>query len=401
MVDSGHQISSGRKADFKSSYRKLVDAELTRPPQAQIEAYARQVGSRMRVYARVVNGTGTVFSSAGNDATLHALVWEDKHAGVTNKIVRAAPWTGISKEVASGGEFTATLETPNLAGVNWQALHTVVLADYVPGGTAFDMLQAAVAGPADLSIDPGTTTLTVDANYPENRSAPLRPRGPYVLSWTATPDVEWLAVTPGSAEIAVQPVVRIAAGRLAPGWQEGRVLVQATSDDGMSFSQTAAVRVFLGPRVLSLGSVTASPGATVTLPVELSALGDESSVSVSVAFDPAVLGSPSVSAGPDAGSAVLTVDESQAADGRIGIALVLPEGSTFEQGQARLLEVSFAVAPGAGSTAVPVRFDDRPATRRVTDAAGGALTATFADGTVTISATGVRPPRRHIGRTGT
>jgi hypothetical protein len=401
MVDSGHQISNGSKNDFKAAYRPLVNAELARPPQAELEAYVRNVGSRVRVYTSMRNTSGSTLSAAANGAALHALVWEDAHAGVTNQIVRAAPWLGISPEVASNGSFTATLETPDLAGVNWQALHTVVLADYVPGpGTAYDALQAAVAEPAGLSIDPDTTTLAVDANHPDDRSARLRLRGPYVLNWTATPDVEWLAVTPGSAEIAVQPTVRIAAGRLAPGWQEGRVSVHAASEDGMAFSQTVAVRVFLGPRVLRLGSATTSPGKTVSLSVDLSALGDESSVSFSVAFHPAVLGSVSVGTFGAITADMLTLDGTQGDAGRLGVRIDLPPGQTFTQGDVRLLQLSFTVAPAATAGAATVRFVDQPTGRQLTDASGNALTATFADGTVTIPLTGLRPPRRHIGRIG-
>jgi hypothetical protein len=401
MVDSGHQISNGSQNDFKAAYRPLVNAELARPPQAEIEAYFRKVGSRMRIYARMRNDSGPTLSAAANGAALHALVWEDAHAGVTNRIVRAAPWVGMTPEVAPNGSFTTTLETPDLAGVNWQALHTVVLADYVPGpGTAYDSLQAAIAEPADLSVDPDTTTLGVDANHPEDRSAPLRLRGPHVLSWTATPDVEWLAVAPESAEIAVQPTVRIEAGRLAPGWQEGRVSVRAASEDGMSFSQTVAVRVFLGPRLLRLGSATASPGTTVSLPVGLSALGDESSASFSLAFDPAALRLVGVGTFGGITADMLTLDGSQGDAGRVGVSIDLPLGQTFTQGEVRLLQLSFTVAPGVAGTATIVRFGDQPASRRVTDAFGNALTATFADGTVTIPLTGLRPPRRHIGRTG-
>jgi len=400
MMDSGHQVSSGSRADYKAAYRPLVNSELARPPKAEIEAYARQVGIRLRVYARVVNGTGTVLSSNGNNATVHALVWEDVRAGVTGRIVRAAPWTGISPEVASAGEFTATLETPNLPSVDWNALHAVVLADYAPGGTAYDMLQAAFAAPADLSVDPGTTTLAIDANHPEDRSVPLRLRGPYVLSWTATPDVNWLAVTPESGGIAVQPAVHIAAGRLAPGWQEGRVSVQATSDDGMSFSQTAAIRAFLGPRVVCLGSVTASPDTAVSVPIDLSALGDEGSVSFSVGFDPAVLRLVGWGTFGAITADMLTMDGSQGDAGLLGVRIDLPAGQTFTQGDVRLLRLAFAVVPEVGGVATTVRFGDLPTSRRVTDAAGDALTATFADGTVTIPLTGLRPPRRHVGRNG-
>ena len=398
MVDSGHQISSGSQTDFKAAYRKLVEAELVRPPQAEIEAYTRQVGTRVRVYARVVNTAGKPLSAARNDATLHALIWEDARVGVTGRIVRAAPWTGISPEVASGGEFTATLETPNLPSVNWSALHTVVVADYVPGsGPAYDMLQGALAEPATLAADPLTVTVALDANTLEDRGVPVQLRGPYVLSWTAVADVPWITVTPDSGSISIQPKLEVRSGMLSPGWQDGVVTFTASSDDGMSFAQTIAVTVFSGPRVVRVGTATAATGSTVSMPVELSALGDENALSFSISFDPAVLGSPSVILGADASAAVLTTDPSRLADGRVGVSLALPAGQAFDQGDHELAVISFTVAAGGTGRLTNVRCDDQPLARQITGVTGGVLTATFLDGAVLLAdAPLVRPPRRRI-----
>jgi hypothetical protein len=398
MVDSGHRISSGSQNDFKATYRKLVDAELARPPLAEIEAYTRRVGSRMRVYARLRNAAGTALSASGNDAALHALVWEDAHVGVTNRTVRAAPWTGVSPEVASGGEFTATLETPNLPSVNWSALHTAVVADYLPGsGPAYDMLQGALAEPAALAADPQTVTVALDANTLEDRAVPVRLLGPYVLSWTAVADVPWIAVTPDSGSISVQPTVEVRSGMLSRGWQQGVVTFSASSEDGMSFSQTIAVSAFSGSRVVRVGTTTAARGSTVSVPVELSALGDENALSFSLAFDPAVLSSPSVSLGADAGAAVLTTDTSQAAGGHVAVSLALPAGRTFDQGDLQLVVLSFRVAPEAPGQAAEITFADLPVARQITGVTGDALTVTYMDGAVVLAdAPIVRAPRRRL-----
>jgi hypothetical protein len=401
MVDSGHQISNGSKQDFKAAYRPLIEAELLRPPYAEIEAYTRRVGSRVRVYARMRNASGTALSAAANRAALHAVVWEDARAGVTKCIVRAAPNVGITPEVADGGETTATLETLDLAGVNWQALHTVVLADWVsPPGSAFDMLQAALAEPAGLSVSPETVTVAVDANHPQDLTVPLRLRGPYVLSWAATPDLPWITVAPENAGISAQPALSIAAGGLSAGWQEGVVSLSASSEDGMSFAQTTTVRAFLGPREVRVGSATVSLGTTVSLPVKLSALGDESSVGFSLAWDPAALRVFGWGILGEITSDMLTVDGSQADAGRLGVTITLPPGQTFAQGDAPLLQLGFTVDTGATGTARTVRFGDQPTPRRVTDGSGGALTATFLDGTVTIPVASPLAPRRHLGRAG-
>jgi hypothetical protein len=401
MVDSGHRISSGPQNDFKATYRALVDAELARPPQAEIEAYTRRIGSRMRIYARLRNTAGTALSGSGNDAALHALVWEDKLVGVTNHIVRAAPWVGISPEVAAEGDFTATLETSDLSGVNWSALHAVVVADYLPGpGPAYDMLQGALAEPATLEADPQTVTVALEANTREDRAVRVHLRGPYLLTWTAVADVPWITVTPDSGSISLQPTLEVRSRMLSPGWQEGAVTFSASSEDGMSFAKTIAVTVFSGPRVVRVGIATAARGSTVSVPVELSALGDENALNFSVSFDPAVLSSPSVILGADAGAAVLTTDASRIADGRLGVSLALPTGQAFDQGDRELAVISFTVAAGGTGRLTSVRCDDQPVARQIASATGGALTATFLDGAVLLADVSiVRPPRRRLAGT--
>ena len=398
MVDSGHRISSGSQNDFKATYRGLVEAELVRPPQGEIEAYTRGVGSRMRIYARLRNTAGNTLSGSGNDAALHALVWEDRHVGVTNRIVRAAPWVAISPQVAPEGEFTATLETSDLSGVNWNALHTVVVADYLPGpGPAYDMLQAALAEPATLEADPQTITVALEANTPEDRAVPVRLRGPYVLSWTAVADVPWITVTPDGGPISAQPSMSVAPAMLLPGWQQGVVTFSAASEDGMSFAQTVAVRAFSGPRVLRVGTGAAMRGSAVALAVALSALGDENAVRFSLVFDPAVLGSPSVALGADAHAASLKIDASQLADGHLGVSLALPAGQAFDQGDRELAVISFTVAAGETGRLTRVRCDDQPVTRQIASATGDVLTATFLDGSVLLAdAPLARPPRRRL-----
>jgi len=398
MVDSGHQSSSGSQADFKVAYRKLVDAEVARPPRAELEAYTRQVGARMRIYARLKNTAGTALSSAINGATLHALVWENKHVGVTDRIVRAAPWTAISQEVAPESEYSATLETADLAGVSWSSLHVVALADYRPGGEpAYDMLQAALARPAALAAEPTAVTVTIEANDRQDRSVPVRLLGPYVLSWTASADVPWILASPDAGPISAQPSVIVAAQRLAPGWQHGVVTFTASSEDGMSLAQTVPVSAFSGPRVLRIGTTATTAGSSATVSVSLSTLGDENAVAFSVAFDPTALVNPSVALGADAGPAVLTSDALQAAEGRLGVSLALPAGHTLEQGDARLLVISFDTVPDAGSPAVAVRCSDRPVARAIVGADGDALRATYLDGAVLLTGgAAARTPRRRL-----
>lgn len=149
MADSGHRISTG-SVDFYNVYKGMVDGELTRAPGAEFEAVSTRVGERVRLTGWVTNRSDATLSSARNDATVHGIVYEEVSGGSTGRIVRAAVSFPIASDLPNGSSVEFTMETPDLTGVNWQNIHTVVMADYRPGGSsgAYDMLQAAVPFPA-------------------------------------------------------------------------------------------------------------------------------------------------------------------------------------------------------------------------------------------------------------
>lgn len=148
MVDSGNRISCG-PVDFYNEYKSMINAEVARPPGAELEATFRIEANRMRFSARVKNDSGATLSFARNRATLHALVYEDARVGNTSRIVRAAISTPILSDLMDGGSATFAIDSPDLVGVNWDKLHGLILADYRPGGITgpYDMLQAALASP--------------------------------------------------------------------------------------------------------------------------------------------------------------------------------------------------------------------------------------------------------------
>jgi hypothetical protein len=396
IVDSGHRFTTGDQPNYVTAYSYLVRTELARPPQAEIDAYVRRVGDQMRIYASARNDSTATLSSADNHAALTALVYEDKHAGTTGRIMRAAPTVGITPVVTPGGVFSATLNTPTLSGVGWANLHTVVVVDCVPGpGPAFDMLQAAVARPPELSATPNTVSAAIDSGSPKDAHITVRLRGPYTLTWTASADVPWLGVAPPAGAISVQPSLVVSASGLAAGSQQGTVTFSAASGDDMSFVQAVDVTALLGPREVEIGDATGVTGATISLPVTLSALGDETSLGFSISFDPTVLSYVETAPGNDVGSTNLHADESQAASGRIGVSITLPEGETFAPGDRQLAVVEFTVAAVASAGSAAVAFSDQPVPRAVLNLAGNALTAAYGDAAVTI-ALAPRTARRHL-----
>ena len=158
MVDSGHAIMQG-SVDFYAVYKAMVDRELERPPAAEFSCASTRIGARLRFSGWMTNRSGVTLSAARNSATLHALVYEDGFGGSTSRGVRAVVESSLTSDLADGAAIPFTLETPELAGVDWEHLHSVVLADYRPGGSAgpFDMLQAAM--PYSAAPDATTTAL--------------------------------------------------------------------------------------------------------------------------------------------------------------------------------------------------------------------------------------------------
>ena len=141
QVDSGHQISNGY-VSFYTRYRAMVEAALQRPPLARLEVDRERVGDAFRFQVTLTNLSDATLGTA-NGAALHAIVYEETRVADTGRWVRAAAARPITS-LAPGESRSYTLEVP-LTGVNWDRLHSVVLADYRPDGAGgpFDMLQAS------------------------------------------------------------------------------------------------------------------------------------------------------------------------------------------------------------------------------------------------------------------
>jgi uncharacterized repeat protein (TIGR01451 family) len=193
MVDSGHQIDNGYTdaTSTYNTYKAMVDAALARPALAEIVAHSQRSGERLHFDVQLTNRSGVTLS-ASNSATVHAIVYEEHTPldpnvdHITGRIVRAAVSTGISPALSDGATMTLTLESAELNNVaDWDKVHTLVLADYRPGGTsgAYDMLQAAVADAADAEA-----ALTVSKQVAPD---PVQPGAPltYTIRVANTGDV--------------------------------------------------------------------------------------------------------------------------------------------------------------------------------------------------------------------
>lgn len=126
-------------------------------------------------------------------------------------------------------------------------------------------------------------------------------------------------------------------------------------------------------------------GQNGALVLELDAQGNENALGFSLSFDPAQLRFVSANVGSGAGNASLNVNTSQAASGRVGIAIALPTSQTFAAGAEQILIVTFAALSGGSGTTTTVVIGDQPVGREIVDAAANSLNANWAAATVNLA----------------
>ncbi len=161
------------------------------------------------------------------------------------------------------------------------------------------------------------------------------------------------------------------------------VTVVATDNCGATTTAAFTLRVDRALRVVGTNVVA---GAGASIPIELVAGGGESAIGFSLIFDTAVLSLVSTSAGSGLpGSAFLNVNTSQAAQGRLGIALALPIGQSFTPGTHQLVVVNFNVASNASTNATTISFGDQPIVRSVSDESAASLSAIFVAGQLNVA----------------
>jgi hypothetical protein len=280
-VGSGFDVSQG-PVDYATRYRQMLDAERTRPPRAALRAWSRRLGSGLQVFATIRN-LDVATLGPDRQSTCWLIVWEDGPIGLSKTFVRGTIAKAIATGVPPGGTTAVTIESPSLGTVSWQNVRALVLLEeFPPGGTRYDMLQAAVAQPAGLAATPATASLG-----PGAAEVPVTLDGPHVLNWSASVDVAWLEVSPASGALPATATIRLVGA--PPAGASGTVRFSATGE-GMSFTATVAVTAE-GPVTTweaVVPAVAHAPGAFGSLwRTDLAAVNDDTApASVTQTFVP-------------------------------------------------------------------------------------------------------------------
>jgi hypothetical protein len=165
----------------------------------------------------------------------------------------------------------------------------------------------------------------------------------------------------------------------------GDYVCVATNAGGSATS--AAAQLSIADRVVRVVGQTAAPGATITVPVQLFAHGEENALGFSLNFDPALLTYQTSVLGSAAADASMNVNSSQTSTGKIGIALAKPAGVTWSAGTQEIVKITFvlnAAAPN-GSIAT-IGFGNTPIAFEVSSVTANTLPAGIQPGLITVLA---------------
>ncbi len=169
--------------------------------------------------------------------------------------------------------------------------------------------------------------------------------------------------------------------------QAGVYSVLVTNALGSALSSNASLTVTLPTAVLRVGSVSVMGGRPISVPVTLTANGNENGLGFSLNFNAQRLGYVGAEPGSGAVGAALFVNSSQASTGRLGVVVAFPPHQTFTPGTQEVVRLLFSTALLTGVTPVTVTnsFGDQPVLRELYGTQLQSLPAFYSNGLVTLT----------------
>jgi hypothetical protein len=148
-------------------------------------------------------------------------------------------------------------------------------------------------------------------------------------------------------------------------------------------SRPASVRAKAGEREVRMVGASGFPGQTNALVVQMVCEGNENALGFSLSFDVPELEYRGTVLGLGLSGGTLNVNTNQLADGRLGLALTLPIGTTFARGTQELVRVCFVLQPGAVGD-LALSFGDQPVLREISDVQANAVSASYHGSMLTV-----------------
>ena len=192
--------------------------------------------------------------------------------------------------------------------------------------------------------------------------------------WRVVNTNDWIEILSGTNGMGSNSVVYSVAENLG------------SERTGIFFIEGLRVEVYQkrGLRLAQLTDITVGSGQTSCLRVMLESHGTERSMRFSLCFDPALITFASARPFSTSRGETLSVDTSQAAQGRVGFFFSLPSGRTLFTGTQTVAEVCFRGAAIVGNRTTLMTFCDQPAPREVLNVIGQPRPVVYSNSTVRI-----------------
>ena len=169
-----------------------------------------------------------------------------------------------------------------------------------------------------------------------------------------------------------------AGGPMEPPTGAAPAVSQMETDSLTTQAANGVETVIAEATTVNLVSTILPAGQSSSVSIEFEAQGNENAFGFSLMFDPAKLSFVSAEKSNEASGATLNVNKLEAAEGRVGLALALPGGSTFAGGRHQLVVLTFASRADASELPL-ISFTDQPIAREVVDLNANGLKAVFKD----------------------